>query len=180
LLMTPAIWGSPLSRLKLAAELRADVLQGQSKASPDSYDMFADRWLALIKQPFLSDLQYFESPAFESYLDDQIVTYENAHLDGWQMPTIIGLLASVFTVIGIGTLLQKWTINESMPFIFWIIGVVLTTGITIPLAWQRYYLLWSLAACLLAGIGFGKLLSFIDNIAPRRADILFRGTFTRI
>lgn len=163
IMLTPAIWGSPISRIKLATELRADILAGQTQASSNAYDSYAEQWLALIKQPFLSDLQYFESPAFGGFLDDQIADYEKAHLDGWQMPTVIGIIWTLIGIMGIGTLLPQWRHPNMMIMVFWIMGVGLAIGIAVPLAWQRYYLLWTLGMCLSAGVGFGQILSSVST-----------------
>lgn len=154
LLLTPAIWGAPLPRVVLAVELRAEVLQGQTRASPDAHQHWSERALALIQQPFLSKVQYYESDAFADVprLDAQITRYQASGLAGWQMPPMMGWGATA--LVGFG-LLNLWRRNHdpaARVLLAWMLLTALALALSVPLAWQRYYLVWSLAACLAIGV----------------------------
>ncbi len=159
IIMTPAIWDAPLSRTYLAMDMRADVLRGQQEASPDAYDHLFEQAAALIKQPFLSELQYYESPAFEGVVDNAIADYERVHLDGWQMGQGFGWLTTGLAAVGLVVLGRRWRQPVALVGLIWIVGTGVALGLSVPLAWQRYYLLWNVAACVLAGLGFGALLN---------------------
>lgn len=153
IIMTPAIWDAPLSRVRLAMEMRADVLRGQQQASPDVYDNWLEQFGALIEQPFLSDLQYFESDAFEGVLDEQIADYESARLAGWQMNPLFGWLWTGLAMVGLAKLARNWRQPVVFVGLVWILVTGVALGLSVPLAWQRYYLLWDVAVCVLAGFG---------------------------
>ncbi|MBI5930265.1 MAG: glycosyltransferase family 39 protein [Chloroflexi bacterium] len=163
ILLTPAIWDAPFDRMRLAGELRLQVLQGQTKASADAYDTKWAQGMALIRQPFLSDLQYYESPAFEHVLDDEIARYEKAHFDGWQMSRLVGAFWTLAAMVGLATLIQHWRCPAAFLGLVWALGTAMALGISVPLAWQRYYLLWSLICCILAGIGLQAIFERLMN-----------------
>lgn len=168
ILLTPAIWDAPLDRMRLAGELRLQVLQGQTKASADTYDSDWAQGVALIQQPFLTDLQYYESPAFERVLDDEIASYEQAHLAGWQMGRPVGVIWTIVAAIGFLTLIHHGRYLAALIGLVWALGTAGALGISVPLAWQRYYLLWSLICCILAGIGLQTIFTFLTNRDFRR------------
>ncbi|MBZ0321327.1 MAG: glycosyltransferase family 39 protein [Anaerolineae bacterium] len=163
ILLTPAIWDAPLDRMHLAGELRLQVLQGQTKASAEAYDSNWAQGVALIQQPFLTDLQYYESPAFEHVLDNEIAKYEQAYLDGWQMSRPVGIIWTGMAAIGLGTLIYYWRYPTTFLALVWTLGTAAALGISVPLAWQRYYLLWSLICCILAGIGLQAIFTLLTN-----------------
>jgi hypothetical protein len=167
-LLTPAIWDAPLSRSRLAAELRLEVLRGQTAASDDAYGSAVERWTALVNQPFLSHLQYYESPAFAGALDAEIASYESERLDGWRMAQGIGWLWTGLAALGLLALLRCWREPTALIGSVWAIGTALALGASVPLAWQRYYLLWTLTCCVLAGIGMGVLARWMRMIFNRR------------
>lgn len=154
LILTPAIWGAPISRVVLAAELRAEVLQGQTRASPDAYQHWSERALALIQQPFLSEVQYYESDAFADgpRLDAQITRYQTSGLAGWQMTPIMGWGATILIGWGMVGLWRRNPDPAARVLLAWMLLTALALLLSVPLAWQRYYLVWSLAACLAIGV----------------------------
>lgn len=157
--LTPAYWDAPLARLGLALELRRDMLQGQTDASEHRYETKQAQWSALLTQPFLRDMQYYESPDFAEKLDDAIYQYEISGIGGWQMPTAIGIGWTVVAGVGLISLLIRYKSEPAaILFLTWIIGSALFTGFSVPLAWQRYYLLWTLPMCLLVGLGMAEIL----------------------
>lgn len=163
ILLTPALWDAPLDRMRLAGELRLQVLHGQTKASAAAYDSNWAQGVALIQQPFLTDLQYYESPAFEQVLEGEITRYEKAQLDGWQMSRSVGMIWTGVAAIGLGTLIHRWRHPSVFVGLMWSIGTAIALGISVPLAWQRYYLLWSLIGCILAGIGLQTIFTLLTS-----------------
>ncbi len=163
--LTPAIWGAPVQRIQLAAELRADVLRGQTNASSNAYDTRWEQASALVMQPFLTNLQYYETPAFDGVIDYQIADYEARYLDGWQMNHVVGWFWTGLAGLGLLSLIRQRRNRTMVVALVWIIITGLALAISIPLAWQRYYLPWSLAVCLLAGIGLNAFYQKIHAYA---------------
>lgn len=155
LVLTPAIWGAPVQRVLLAAQLRAEVLEGQTQASPAAYRHWSEQAFAIVQQPFMSRLQYYESDAFEQVprLDTQIAHYQHTGFAGWQMSPPIGVIMTMLAGVGMIGLWQRRNDPTAALLLLWMIVVALALGLGVPLAWQRYYLLWSLAACLAVGVG---------------------------
>jgi 4-amino-4-deoxy-L-arabinose transferase-like glycosyltransferase len=168
LLLTPVFWDAPLERFQLAIDLRREVLAGQTAASDEAYENPVEQGAALFTQPFLSEVQYYESADFEGVLDETIVVYELSGVAGWQMPSYIGIFWTLMTGIGLVNLLQRWHESAVWIVLVWVIGVGLALGISVPLAWGRYYLPWILPVCLLAGIGLSEILKSLPKLVNRK------------
>ncbi len=160
---TPPIWSHPPARVLLAAQLRADVLAGQSAASPDAYQRIDERLIGLIQQPFLQPLQYYETTAFEGVLDDDIHYYERSGYGGWRKSQASAWLATGCALLGL-VQLARYRHNAARQIaLVWLILTPLALLISVPLAWQRYYLLWSVGLCLLAPLGAMTILRWLNG-----------------
>lgn len=151
-LLTPAIWPNPLARLRLTAELRAEVLQGQTRASEFAHRSPFKRLTALLTQPFPQRLQYSESPAFlgDVGLEAEIRRYEHSHLRGWTFPWPLGMALAM---------MGAWSVIRRNQRVMMAWGLVVGGGtlVSVPLAWERYYLPWTLVVVLLAGLGLESI-----------------------
>lgn len=162
-LFTPPIWGNPPARVVLAAQLRADVLAGQTAASSQAYATSSDRLVGLLRQPFLESPQYFESDAFEGALDDQIHAYERAGWAGWRMGQGIAWVATGCGLLGLLQLSRQWRDPVRRVGVVWLWVTPLTLLVSVPLGWQRYYLLWSVEMCLLAPLGVMTVFKWLNG-----------------
>lgn len=165
LALTPAIWSDPLDRMLLAARLRADVLRGQTAASPDAYEAALQKWAALLTQPFLSELQYYESPAFtaDEGIAQEIARYEASFLRGAAVPLWIGL-----PLVGLGAArLTRGAFKSRQPAAImvwaWTAVTLIAVGQAVPLAWARYYLPSTLVTLLLVGLGLDNLIGALHS-----------------
>lgn len=149
LMLTPAIWGNPPARLWLAAEMRAETLAGQRNASPLRYDSKWAQMGALIAQPFPSVIQYYESPAFDNDapLIEEIRAYQRSPWHGVRLPAALGM-----SLAGLGVLANLRS-RMKRTFLIWCALIGLSLALAVPLAWQRYYLLWTLCVILLSARG---------------------------
>src|SRR5690606_35171994 len=73
--LNPAWWGDPLARVGQVLDLRADLLAGQTAAF-GGYASPADALSGFFRQVFVGLPQYYEIPAWQSYIGDQIIRYE--------------------------------------------------------------------------------------------------------
>lgn len=162
-LLTPALWRNPIDVLPYMIEERATVLRGQRAASPDSYGHFSEQWTALIVQPFIHDLQYYETPAFEGVLNAEIAHYESKGFAGWRGNQVIGWFWTSCTGIGLVQLWRQRHNPSARLILAWVLFTSLLTGISVALAWQRYYLLWVVACTLMAAIGFTTIIQWLNG-----------------
>jgi hypothetical protein len=183
LLLTPAIWSNPLDRSRLAAELRAQALQGQTRAAPDAYDNILERPLGLLHQP----MQYYESPDFadDPRLKAEIAAYDHSLWRGITFPWPLGIALAIIGIISLplstvergpggevkntssplvesGSNLSpspQWRgvwgeVNPQAHLILlWLLITALGLLLSVPLAWTRYYLPWIVPLVLLMGLG---------------------------
>ena len=173
LAITPAIWTNPPARLRLAAELRRDVLAGQTDASPDAHRSLIDRATALVTQPFPSKVQYYESPDFAG-IDDlqrEIDVYDSSPLRGILLPAPVGI---ALALLGLMHLLQTRRMNPLL--LAWAGLTPLLLVMVVPLAWGRYYLPWTLAVTVFAGFGLDFLAGSVQSFWPEKFRLI---TLTR-
>lgn len=162
--LTPPVWGNPPSRIHLAIQLRADVLAGQTAASPLAYDSAVERLIELAEQPFIAPLQYYETDAFAGVLDDDIQQYERQGFAGWQMHQVVAWLTTGASFIGLVQLARQWRDWPSRVILLWLLITPLAFMLSIPLAWQRYYLLWSVGLCLVAPLGVVTVFKWLNGL----------------
>ncbi len=163
LLLTPAIWNNPPARLLLAAQLRQDALQGQASASPQAYTNWGERTAALLTQPYPATIHYYESPDFasDSKLNNEIRRYEKSWWDGVKIPmwlgmgwVMLGFTAILMPLIGKNETKVK---KPVMIFLSWVLITLIGLFVSVPMAWQRYYLPLTLIGIFLAGFGLDFL-----------------------
>jgi hypothetical protein len=77
------------------------------------------------------------------------------------MPRWLGMIWTLNAIVGLSTLFYYWRKPEMRLVLIWVLGTGIALGLTVPLAWQRYYLPWILPMCLLAGLGTGTLVQFV-------------------
>lgn len=164
LILTPAIWNNPPARLMLAAQLRQEVLQGQTQSSEHAYHDLAERGFALISQSYPTKIQYFESPEFgeDSQLQAEIQMYQKSIWRGVRYPPVVGmglaLIGAIYLLIGIKTdSMYAVPTPAQIIFLSWTIITLIGLFLSVPLGWQRYYLLLTLVAVLLGGLGLDFL-----------------------
>ena len=160
-IFTPALWKHPNEIIRFMVEERAEVLQGQTAASQHAYDSTLEQWVALVEQPFLVELQYYETPAFEGYLDAEISAYEHDHYAGWQYGQVIAGFWTASACLGLVQLIQRWRAANNSIMLTWILIVGISTGMSVSLAWQRYYLLWTVASIFLAALGLSVMVQWL-------------------
>lgn len=163
--LTPALWGDPINVLHYTITERQTILRGQTQASHVAYDNALDQGLAMITQPFIAptDLQYYETPAFDGILAHNIANYKQSGYVGWQHGQWSAWLWTGLSVVGGVHLWRQRREPRFLVILVWVIVTGLMISITTPLEWQRYYLLWTITALLLASIGFGTVIKWLSG-----------------
>ncbi len=141
--LNPAWWGDPIARVGTVLDLRADLLQGQI----ETFGGYADPGAALggfFRQVFVAQPQYYEIPAWQGYIGDQIAQYEASIWHGVSLggSLIGGIVLAVLVSIGLWALWCDRAVAGSTRWLIgaWALAMLLTTALLTPLEWQRYYL----------------------------------------
>lgn len=158
--LNPAWWGDPITRAGQVLDDREALLDLQI-AIFGGYDGFGDALAGFGRQVFVGVPQYYEAPAFEAYISDQIARYEASP---WRGVTpggsaVGGIVVALLVTAGVWALLRANDIPASTRWLIgvWALAMAATTVLLTPLEWQRYYLPVILAVVLLAALGAWRL-----------------------
>jgi len=150
--LSPGLWNNPPARLGELLRERFSLLSMQVSLDPDAPLSLPERALSIIRQPFLTPLQYFESYGFAgspTYLT-MVRAYDDSPFSGLRLDKggiIGGLMAATLTglaAVGVVVLFRAKYNGGTTPSAA--IGLVVWLTLTViallfnPLPWQRYYL----------------------------------------
>ncbi|MBX3065626.1 MAG: hypothetical protein KF726_21800 [Anaerolineae bacterium] len=157
--MNPGYWRDPVGVLAAALEARGQLLAQQASDPLLAYADIGQRIAGLITQPFMQPAQYYEAPTWADLIDPQIADYEASSVSGWHWGTIIGGALTLLAGVGLLMLVRDALRRDllAVMILVWA-GIAVASALTVPLAWQRYYLPLTLLALLLAAVGMAKLL----------------------
>lgn len=170
----PILWGaSPLIRAEQILEGRSSMLDGQVAAF-GGYDTFGELIQGFAEQVFQPTPQYYEVPGWDAYIGDQITAYEDTRLSGLILLGEIGLLSGLIkmllAVIGsVALIVYGIRYEQSWRFlvVLWAAVMLITTAFITPIEWQRYYLMAILPVVLLAGVGAGSLIQWLQYLVKQ-------------
>ena len=141
--LNPAWWGDPIARAGTVLDLRADLLTGQTEV----FGGYADPAAAFggfFRQVFVAQPQYYEIPAWQGYIGDQIARYEASIWQGVAVggSTLGGIVLAALLIAGLVALWRDRVVAGSTRWLIgvWALAMLLTTALLTPLEWQRYYL----------------------------------------
>jgi 4-amino-4-deoxy-L-arabinose transferase-like glycosyltransferase len=165
--LNPGYWRDPLGAVQAVIAARAELLSRQTTDPSLAYASGGQRLEALVIQPFLRRLQYFEAPTWAGLIDTQVAAYERTSLDGLVAGegvggVIISLLLWALTVLAmVGVVALAWEALHNnlltMPILLWS-GLTLLGSVSIPLDWGRYYLPLTLVSIVAAAYALGRVL----------------------
>jgi hypothetical protein len=143
---------TPISEM---IEIRKVLLNTQigHQTSPFNFDTIDNKARFLLRTILTSNVMYLESESYDSGpIKEQIKIYETSYIHGrlgslvWDVPIII-----IF-VIGFWVLFKQS--NPESTFIFSLLFVpAIILLATVPLPWQRYFLIMQIPYALIAGAG---------------------------
>lgn len=168
LLLTPAYWNRPVDALQATLSNRVELLSLQSEGDL-RHATIIDRLVAIVQQPFLTPPQYSEAPNWAGVIEADIARYQASATNGFDWGMWIGIGLSGLAVVGLWALIRDalrrdliaWTI------LIWT-AAQFAAALTIPVNWQRYYLMLTIVGIILAAAGMGRLLvrREIQSAAP--------------
>jgi hypothetical protein len=87
-------------------------------------------------------------------------------VNGWDWGPVVGLVLTTLSGIGLGALIYDARHRDLVAWaiLIWA-GATVLASLTIPFAWQRYYLPLLLVAIMLAAEGLGRLLVRRSTVA---------------
>jgi len=167
LLLNPAWWDAPLTRVGEVLALRNGLVADQQVAFPESvYPDVGARLVGLLHGLTDAPPVYYEAPWWADFpvIQDQIATYTASPWTGIQygvngLTTALSLAQFGLALVGLGWLwgaLRRGEIAGLALGLWLVLTLALIVG-TIPLAWQRYLVPLYPIEILLAGIGLGGL-----------------------
>lgn len=176
--LNPAWWGNPLVRIPEVLALRTGLLADQSAAFPEAiYSGLGDRLNGLFYQLTTAPLAYYEVSAWADYIAEPITAYQSSPWTGVQtgtttLTTLWGMSLFLLSLVGLGRLLQDMAHQHPAAIISGLWGglTLLFIVLTIPLAWQRYYMPLYSVQVLLAGAGFVTLVGWLTAQRWRGPD----------
>ncbi len=195
--MNPAWWGDPIMRARQVFDLRADLLAGQT-ATFGGYANLSDALGGSFRQVFVNLPQYYEVPAWGTYIGDQIARYESSLWHGISVGgTVVGgVILAALMLVGLAALAVSRKLAETQAVravgqaemkeaparsgtdeqaIKWLIGVwalamLGSTALLTPVEWQRYYLPAYPAVGLMSAYGLVWLIGLIRQWRARSRD----------
>lgn len=167
-IISPALWTTLHTPLVSMLELRESIVGGQLNVTSDqgAVDMSStiNRLNFLLENTISSDVMYMETASFDvPSMHEQIQAYEDSPLSGRTGMLIVDGFVLVLALIGGWTLFRK-AVSESVYIyiLFWIPAVFLF--VTIPLPWQRYFLILQIPYLLFVGVGGAQAWEWIKHL----------------
>ncbi len=154
LVISPALWNDPFTRARdLGSEMTAQV-NLVVDILPDAPTTMEERIRAIMTQPFIQPVQFFEQASWADAapIQEEIRTYMASPLSGVQAGNIGGIVLMVLALVGLVYLLwmlwRGWARTDAknrartggyMLLLVWL-AVTIANLLLNPIPWQRYYL----------------------------------------
>ena len=166
--VSPALWTKLHTPLVSMLELREGIIGGQLNVTSEqgSLDMSLtmNRLTFLLENTLSTNVMYMETSSFDvPPVQAQIQAYEDSPLSGRiGMPFVDGVVI-MLALVGGWTLFRK-AIGERgyVSFLLFIPAVFLC--VTIPLPWQRYFLILQIPYLLFVGVGGAQVWEWIKQL----------------
>ncbi len=152
--MHPVWWGDPFTRTGQVLDARSGILSGQVAAF-GGYNSLTEQLEGSFRQILIARPQYYEVPGWENFIDEQINRYESSPWRGLSMGGSIGgaVILLLLLFVGIWHIAQQFSTPKIRLFALWTVAIMITSGLIIPIAWQRYYLMTYPVVALIAALG---------------------------
>jgi hypothetical protein len=169
--LSPALWNDPLTRLADLVQVRADLLDSQVKAAGSAASL-ESRVTALLTQPFLAPVQFYEAPTFDvEPIHQSITAYMNTRFAGVHSAPLLGVVLTLLALLGIVAPLvyPTWRIL-SPPHdrgLLLTLLIIVASLLLNPLPWQRYYLPLTTVLCVYAALGLQTFMRVAASFAAK-------------
>ncbi len=160
-ILAPTLWVKFPTPVTSMIEARESILKGQVAGYKDNNLFYLDsarnKLTFLLETTLTSRVMYMESPSFDvPPIHEQITAYENSPISGRTGSLLADGFVAVLAIIGVWALLRQFNAESLL-----IYSMLITSGIllfaTVPLPWQRYFLIMQIPYALIAGAGAGQI-----------------------
>lgn len=167
--LSPALWSSPLERLKDASAARVSAMNGQMRDDPEAPSSMERRVTDILTQPFMRPLAHYEGAYTNTYTAqlDLIAAYEASPLSGIHFGVLLGGVLTALAFFGVvanfSTRLRTYRSPAlSLGLTTWLI-INVGALLWVPLPWQRYFLSIIPVYSLFAAIGLWSLVGMVQR-----------------
>jgi 4-amino-4-deoxy-L-arabinose transferase-like glycosyltransferase len=162
-LISPTLWGKLTTPLASMIETRQVMIRGQVNNSPNPLVTPGDKLAFLLRTTFTSRVMYMEASSFDvPPFHEQIASYENSFTSGRTGSRWADGLILILAILG-GWALQRQFNAESLLIYSLLIITGILLFVTVPLPWQRYFLIMQIPYSLIAGVGAGRVLEWGEH-----------------
>lgn len=174
ILSAVSIWMGGHQPLNAMLQARKSMLGGQVnyRVTNDLFylDTFENKLQFTLSSIFRSNVMYMESPRFDiDPINAQIAIYEASPVHGRIGSPVDGLVI-LFFVAGIWALGRRFDLQSILLFSLFIIPMLILL-ITVPLAFQRYFLILQVPYSLIAGAGAGQIWEWLNKLKARNLPL---------
>jgi 4-amino-4-deoxy-L-arabinose transferase-like glycosyltransferase len=154
--LSPTLWFKWATPLSSMIQTRQVMISGQVNNSQHPLVTPGERMAFLLGTTFTSRVMYMEAPSFDvPAYHEQIAAYENSFTSGRTgSPWVDGLIV-ILAILGGWVLYRQFSAQSLLIYSLLIITGILLF-VTVPLPWQRYFLIMQIPYSLIAGVGAGK------------------------
>ncbi len=165
-IFSPALWTKLHTPLVSMLELREGIVGGQLNVTSEqgTIDMSSkmNRLSFLLENTVSTNVMYMETTSFDvPPVHGQIQAYEDSPLSGRTGMPIVDGFVLVLALIGAWTLFRKAAAERVYVYFLLLIPAVFLF-VTIPLPWQRYFLILQIPYLLFVGVGGAQVWEWIN------------------
>jgi len=166
--LSPALWTQLHTPLVSMLELRESIVGGQLNVTSEqgALDMNSkmNRLSFLVENTVSTNVMYMETTSFDvPPVHAQIQAYEDSFLSGRTgMPFVDGVVL-MLALVGARTLFRKAAAESVYVYSLLLITAVFLF-VTIPLPWQRYFLILQIPYLLFVGVGGAQVRDWIKPL----------------
>ena len=107
-----------------------------------------------------SNVMYMEEESFNiDPINEQIATYENSHIRGRVESHLLDIFIILLFIVGWWGMLKRFSAEDIMAVSLFLVTAIILL-VSIPLPWQRYFLIMQIPYSLIAGMGAEQLLEW--------------------
>jgi len=167
----PSLWNNIHVPVRSMLEVRDAIVgvqvQYRVKYGLPYLDTFDHKLSFLLRTTFTSNVMYVESPRFDiDPINEQIQQYTTSFYRGRTGEiTLDGLLLLLFAV-GTWSLFKKFNEQSLLLFSLFVLPAVILL-VSVPLAFQRYFLIMQIPYSLIAGAGAGQVWEWLKRLKAR-------------
>jgi hypothetical protein len=160
-LISPTLWLRAHIPISEMTEVRKSTMKGQVDYLESNdlfhFDTIGSKAKFLLNSIVVSDAVYMEVLSFDvEPMKQQIAVYEGSQLAGRHDNPVLDLLIALIFVIGMMVLLKPFSVESLLIFSLLLITAIVLF-LSVPLPWQRYFLIMQIPYALIAGVGAGRI-----------------------